>query len=173
MPEDPLHAENTLAWLIHLKPDADEALRLAALGHDIERAIQTRRARKDRFSTFQEYKQAHAENSARIIRSILEECGMGKRLTERICRFVRLHETGGDESSNILRNADSLSYFQNNLPLYFDRNGWSETKKRSMWGYARLSPEHRHIVAQFRFHSQDLNALLQEVVNEGNEIPGV
>ncbi len=37
MPEDPRHAENTLDWLLKLKPDADEALQIAALGHDIER----------------------------------------------------------------------------------------------------------------------------------------
>ncbi len=39
VPEDPVHSKNTLEWLLRLNPDADEALKIAALGHDIERAI--------------------------------------------------------------------------------------------------------------------------------------
>ena len=46
VPEDPLHAENTLAWVLKLMPEADEALQLAALGHDIDRAIETRRVQE-------------------------------------------------------------------------------------------------------------------------------
>jgi hypothetical protein len=171
VPEDPLHAESTLAWLLKLKPGADDALRLAALGHDVERAIEARRVRKNRFRTFDEFKEAHASNSAEILRSILEECRVDEHVRLEVCRLVRLHEAGGDERSDILKNADALSYFQDNLPLYFARNGWMETKRRAMWGYARLSPELRQIVARFRYESWDLNALLQEVVMAGNELP--
>jgi hypothetical protein len=169
VPEDPLHAENTLAWVLKLTPKADNALKLAALGHDIDRAIETRRVRKDLFQSFDEFKAAHASNSAEILRSILEECGVEEPIRLEVCRLVSLHETGGDEKSDILKNADSLSYFQNNLPLYFARNGWMETKRRSLWGYARLSPELRRIVGQFRFESEDIGALVQEVVMEGSE----
>jgi hypothetical protein len=169
VPEDPLHAENTLAWILKLSPEADEALQLAALGHDIDRAIETRRVQKNSFCNFDEFKAAHASNSAEILRSILEECDVDERVTVEVCRLVRLHETGGDERSDILKNADALSYFQDNLPLYFARNGWMETKRRSMWGYARLSPEFRQIVGQFRFESEELNSLVQEVVMAGDE----
>ena len=30
VPEDPVHAQNTLEWLLKLKPDADDALKIAA-----------------------------------------------------------------------------------------------------------------------------------------------
>jgi hypothetical protein len=169
VPEDPLHAENTLAWVLKLMPDADEALQLAALGHDVERAIESQRVKKNRFRSFDEFKAAHATNSAKVLQSMLEECRVDKGVIEEVCRLVRLHETGGDERSDILRNADSLSYFQDNIPFYFSRNGWMDTKRRAMWGYARLSPQLRQIVARFRYESEDLNALLQEVVIEGNE----
>jgi len=167
VPEDPLHAENTLAWVLKLLPEADVALKLAALGHDIERAIETRRVQKNRFRSFDEFKAAHASNSAEILRSILGECGVDEHVKIEVCRLVRLHETGGDERSDILKNADALSYFQDNLPLYFARNGWMKTKRRAAWGYARLSPQLRQIVARFRFESEDINALLHEVVMEG------
>jgi hypothetical protein len=169
VPEDPLHAENTLVWVLKLIPEADEALKLAALGHDIDRAIETRRVQKNRFLSFDEFKAAHASNSAAILGLILEDCGVDEHVRVEVCRLVRLHETGGDQRSDILKNADSLSFFQDNLPLYFARNGWMETKRRSVWGYARLSPELRPIVEQFRFESDDLNALLQEVIMAGVE----
>lgn len=169
IPEDPLHAENTLAWVLKLMPEADEALKLAALGHDIDRAIEIRKVQKNRFRSFEEFKAAHASNSAEILEGILEECGVEEGVRVEACRLVRLHETGGDERSDILKNADALSYFQDNMPLYFARNGWTETKRRAMWGYARLSPKLRSIVGQLRFESEDLNTLLQEVIMAGVE----
>jgi hypothetical protein len=171
VPEDPLHAENTLDWVLKLMPTADDALKLAALGHDIDRAAETWRVQKNRFRTFDEFKAAHASNSAEVLRSILEECGVVEPLRVEVCRLVRLHETGGDDRSDILKNADALSYFQNNFPQYLARNGWMETKRRAIWGYSRLSPELRQIVGQFRFESEDSNALLQEVVMAGSKGP--
>ena len=46
VPEDPMHSKNTLEWLLKLKPDADEALQIAALAHDIERAIGKRKVKR-------------------------------------------------------------------------------------------------------------------------------
>ena len=39
IPEDRLHAKNVKEWILRLKPDADWALQIAALAHDIERAL--------------------------------------------------------------------------------------------------------------------------------------
>ena len=44
--EDSIHSKNTLQWLLRLKPNADEGLRIAALGHDIERAIEERKVKR-------------------------------------------------------------------------------------------------------------------------------
>ena len=46
VPEDPIHSKNTLEWLLKLKPDADESLKIAALGHDIERADEKQKVRR-------------------------------------------------------------------------------------------------------------------------------
>lgn len=58
MPEDPEHAQNTLEWLLKLKPDADEALQIAALGHDIERAFEDTKVRRDDYRDFDTFKVA-------------------------------------------------------------------------------------------------------------------
>jgi hypothetical protein len=167
VPEDPRHAESTVAWVFRLMPEAEQALLLAALCHDIDRAIDSSRVQKDCFQSFDEFKAAHALNSAEIVGEILVECGVDEGVRAEVCRLVRLHETGGDERADVLRNADAISYFQDNLPLYFARNGWVETKRRALWGFSRISPELRPIVARFSFESDDLNALLHEVVTEG------
>jgi hypothetical protein len=169
VPEDPLHAERTLAWVLKLRPEADEALQLAALGHDIDRAIETRRVRKDHFENFDEFKAAHALNSGVILEEILKECGVNGRIRVEACRLVRLHEIGGDERSDILKNADSLSYFEDNLPLYYARNGLAKSKQRSLWGFERLSPYLRPIVARISYDSEELNTLIREVVTEAEQ----
>ena len=50
VPEDPIHSKNTMEWLLKLMPDAGESLKIAALGHDIERAIEKRKVKIGRAS---------------------------------------------------------------------------------------------------------------------------
>ena len=68
VPEDPVHAKNTLEWLLKLMPDADEALKIAALGHDIEKAIEGRKVRRKDYESYDDFKKVHASNSANILK---------------------------------------------------------------------------------------------------------
>jgi hypothetical protein len=51
-----------------------------------------------------------------------------------------------------------------NLPLYHARNSREETLRRCRWGYERLSPRARSLVAQLRQPSDELEALMAEVI---------
>jgi hypothetical protein len=156
VPEDPSHAENTLEWLLKFKPDADEALRIAALGHDIERAIDERKVRREDFGDYDAFKAVHAENSSVILREIMEECEVSDpSLINEICRLVEAHEVGGDPSSDLLRDADGISYFD-----------VDETKRRSIWGYRRLTPRAKEIVKHIVYEEEVLMRLLREVTHE-------
>jgi hypothetical protein len=168
-PEDPIHAENTLKWLLTLCPEADEALQVAALGHDIDRALEARKVRKRGFLSFDEFKAAHACNSAVILEEILDHCGMEKRVGEEICRLVRAHETGGDERSDLLKDADSLSYFDVNLPFFVERHSWEETARRCMWGYKRLSAASRALVKGFCFQDARLSDLIRQIAESADQ----
>ncbi|MBW1984644.1 MAG: hypothetical protein JRI53_07985, partial [Deltaproteobacteria bacterium] len=64
VPEDPIHAENVLEWILKLKPDADEALQIAALAHDIERSVEGMKIQRSDFNDYNQFKAAHANNSA-------------------------------------------------------------------------------------------------------------
>ena len=163
VPEDPVHSKNTLEWLLKLEPEADIALQTAALGHDIERAIENRKIRREPFINYDEFKAAHAKNSAEILMKIMEDCSIKKQLADEIIRLVLRHETGGDQRSELLKNADSISFFDVNLPYYFKRNGWDETKQRCEWGYKRLSAEMKIIVMDITHEKNELNKIMKTI----------
>ena len=161
VPEDPVHAENTLHWLLKLKPDANAALQLAALAHDIDRADEKTKVRRTWFQDYDMFKAAHAQHSADITKNILEQCDVDTETIVHACRLIEQHETGGDLESDLLKDADSISYFDTNLPEYFKREGRDETLRRCMWGYQRLSPGARNLVANIRHDKVELNSLLR------------
>ena len=164
--EDPIHSKNTLEWLLKLKPDADEALKIAALGHDIERAIEKRKVRREDYTNYDEFKDAHASNSAKVLTEIMEECKIDKKLADDIFFLVCHHETGGSKRVDILRDADSISFFQVNLPDYFIRNGVKETRKRCLWGYRKLPDNLKKVVAEFDYQNKELELLVKSCIGE-------
>jgi len=165
--EDPVHSKNTLKWLLKLQPDADEALQIAALGHDVERAVQHRKVRRKDFPDYHRFKAAHATNSAVILKEIMLECGVeDKTLIQEVYDLVRRHEVGGDPRSSLLKDADGISYFEVNLPFYYQRNGPEETKRRCRWGCRRLSKKAKKIAGNLTFENEELNALLRITIEE-------
>lgn len=161
-PEHARHAEDTLSWVIRLKPDVDAALALAALAHDIDAADAATLVRRDAFDTYDAYKSAHASASARILRGVLQTCGVSPDVTRRACRLVEMHEFGGDPDANLLRDADCLSCFSVNLPLYLERKGKAETLRRTRWDYARLSQRGRRFFTGIRHDDPRLNRILRQ-----------
>lgn len=161
-PEHARHAEDTLSWIIRLKCDAGPALALAALAHDIDAADPATVVRRDDFDIYDEYKAAHARASARILRGILLQCEVAQEVTKRACRLVEMHEFGGDPEANVLRDADCLSCFSVNLPLYLERKGRAETLRRTSRDYARLSQHGRRFFPGIRHEDPRLNRILRQ-----------
>jgi len=166
VPEDPLHAKNTLEWLLKLKPDADIALQIAALGHDVERAIEERKIKRENFSDYDEFKRAHASNSAQILKEIMIECGADEELMNDVVDLVKKHEWGGDERANLVMYADTLSFFEINLPFYFKRNGLEETRRRFFWGYRKLPEKFKKLLENFNYSDERITNLVKEWLRE-------
>ncbi|MBL4818382.1 MAG: DUF4202 family protein [Deltaproteobacteria bacterium] len=170
--EDPIHAENTLTWLLKLDPAAGEALQIAALAHDIDRACPETKTRRQDYADYDAFKAEHAKNGARIVRKILEDHAVSPEITDKACALIILHEVGGNPEADLLKNADSISYFDHNLPFYFDREGYVETKRRCIWGYQRLSNKMQTLLATFRYENQELTKIIQEVIVESGQQNG-
>ena len=134
VPEDPIHSINTLEWLLKLMPDASESLKIAALGHDIERAIEKRKVSRQDYKDYNAFKDAHALNSANVLAEFMQACDIDKKMIDEVFFLVRHHETGGTDRVDILKDADSISYFDVNLPHYLLRNNLKETKKKVLVG---------------------------------------
>ncbi len=165
VPEDLHHSHNTLGWLLRLSPGADEALQIAALAHDIDRAIDEIKIKRTDFDDYDAFKAAHARSGAEILRPILTTCALELNVVEEACRLVTCHEVGGDPRSDLLKDADSISFFDVNLPLYYQREGWQEAKRRSIWGYRRLSSRAKNLVKNIAYKDEALTRLLREVID--------
>lgn len=168
LPESPLdfelvHAQLVLKWVLELKPDADEALKIAALAHDIDRAI-TKITEKDLsdFSKINEFKKEHALRSSSFIGDILQKHRYSEEIISKVKHLVEHHEVGGDAESDILMNADSLAYFDYNIPSYLKRNGKERTIEKIRFMYKRLSSKAQKLVARMNFSDPEINELVKK-----------
>jgi kynurenine formamidase len=108
------HMERTLWWVDRLDPGASEALRIAAITHDCERAYPDHDAGWDSAVSWDdpEYGRWHQERCARIVAGWLREQGAEVELVDEVERLVRVHEDGGWPEADLLQAADSLSFLE-------------------------------------------------------------
>jgi len=106
---DITHAKRTVHWVKQLRPDADEALLVAAVSHDIERAIY---GDWKKGSADPEALRKHQNLSATEIEKFLKGEVADNNFIERVKYLVAHHEEGGDDDQNILCDADCLSFFE-------------------------------------------------------------
>ena len=104
------HHERVDYWVIQLEPDADEALRTAAISHDIERGIN---GDWKASSMDPEKLRKHQDLCASIMEEFLKKEGAEDKFIQRVKHLISSHEYGGDKDQNILSDADRLTYFEN------------------------------------------------------------
>jgi len=167
VPEDYAHAKSVKEWMLKFRPDAIWAIQLAAFAHDIERALPQRKVIRSKFSDYDDFKNAHALNSARVVQEILDKYPLSRRVKNKILNLIKNHELGQTKDSDlaILKDSDSLSFFEVNLLAYAERNDESEILSRMMWGYQRLSERARQIIKEFHYENERLNEFLQRIIS--------
>ena len=113
------HLRRTRDWLLELDPDASEALRLAALTHDIERHFPGGPVSDLSVAPEQdlEYRRLHSERSARFVTEWLADEGADVALILEVERLILAHELGGAPDEDLLQAADSLSFLEVNVDL--------------------------------------------------------
>ncbi len=136
------HARTALKWVLKLKPDADDALQVAALAHDIERAYQGEdKVDEKDFADYWEYKKVHASRGAEITVAILEKHGFDAEFVGKVKKLIINHEIGGYYEADILRDADSVSFFEENFDGFLQRYGKEESKFKADLMFNRMSEE--------------------------------
>jgi kynurenine formamidase len=140
------HLTRTLDWVVELEPDASEALRIAAVTHDIERAFPDPSAGWDSARDWDvaEYNRWHQDRCARIVREWLDERGAGAELAGEVEGLVRVHEEGGWHDADVLQAADSLSFLETMVPLVlaWSQRGYAENAAGKLQhSLDRIAPE--------------------------------
>ena len=158
--EDAEHSKITRKWILKLKKNAGEELQIAALAHDIDRAVKPR-TRMRNGESYEKYKIRHSKRSARITADLMKECGYDNISIGKTRKFIEKHESGGDPESDLLRDADSIAYFDYNIGFYLRREGAERTKKKINFMYLRASERARKRIRKIRFA-----ASVRKVFNE-------
>src|ERR1700761_8736053 len=106
-------------WILALAPDAPEYLVLAALAHDLERAVPGGPVldRVNQSWDDAEYNAAHTGRSAEIVSAWLGDRGAPPDWVEKIRQPIREHEFGGSSEGDLMQAADSISFLEANHRL--------------------------------------------------------
>lgn len=105
-------------WLVELEPRAPEPLVIAALLHDMERAVPGGPVLDKQNTPWDdpEYNRAHSDRSAAVVAGWLVGRGASSRFVEGVLP-IREHELGGSPEGDLLQAADSLSWLEVNAKL--------------------------------------------------------
>jgi hypothetical protein len=124
-PYNSRHLLESLAWLDRIAPGSREAVRLATLTHDMERAFPGSDSPVMRGLGDAEYHAAHSARSARIVSAWLRDNRAAETVVEDVAALIRVHEDGGWPEANAVQAADSLSFLTTNVDLFlgFVRSG--------------------------------------------------
>jgi hypothetical protein len=147
------HFLRTVYWVERLKPGADEALRIAAIAHDIDRAFNTREEQWIGTSVRDEtYLREHQEEGARIIGEFLAQHTRDHALIQRVRDLVSHHEVGGNSDQNLIKDADSVSFFENNTEMFIKkhraRGGYARMKEKLDWMFDRITSAEAKAIAR-------------------------
>jgi hypothetical protein len=109
------HLVRTREWACELRPEAGQALRLAALLHDADRFAGARPVgRQVGEWEDEDAVREHAERSAALVAAWLRDQRAPVALANAVGELVRWHETGGTPEADVLQAADSLSFLETN-----------------------------------------------------------
>lgn len=143
------HLQRTAHWIKQLKPDANDALLIAALTHDIDKPFigleKFERKMKSRGGPLSEkYLEWHENRSAEAVSDFLKGEDADPKLIEEVKSLVSKHEEGGSERQDLLKDADSISWFENNVEQFtseemIERLGREEIMEKIKWMYDRIT----------------------------------
>jgi hypothetical protein len=163
--EELKHAKDTLNWLLIINPNSDFILKISALGHDVERAINPWKLNGhiDKKLNEKSFRMEHAKRSAEILKNILLKYKIKEIEIQRMQNIVLSHEFGGNSEANLIRDTDSLANFQ-----WVD-DMWGTIDKQSLEGimkrmFERMSEENKKFAKQVKFKHAEVKQMFDSLV---------
>jgi hypothetical protein len=153
------HLLRTEYWLLELNSEIDLASRIAALTHDIERAFPKGRKPPSPEMTGAKwddplYNKWHGERSANFTGQQLRKLGAKETIINKVKFLIEFHEFGGDPEVDLIKDADSLSFLEVNVPLFVswipDKMSKEEVREKIDHMFYRISsPKSRKLALPF------------------------
>ncbi len=159
------HMLRTGFWLKRIFSEADDVFFVAAICHDIERCFPLREgevkpSKTGDDSKDEEYLWWHGKRSAEFAEKLLREYGFDdEEKLAKIKTLITEHSFGGSFEKDLMRDADSLSLLENNIPLFIkEKKDQEKLKEKIVSEFARLSCEKSRELAK-PFFDKALNDL--------------
>ena len=161
------HFEKTLSWLKQLNPQADEALQIAAYAHDIERAFRANQKASHKFPNEAELTK-HQEQGAKMMYKYLLNNGADEKTAAKVKTLIEKHEISGTDDQNLLKDADSLSYFETSAYHHINAiktKGFlkEDVKNKFDWMFDRISSAEAKKLSQ-PLYEKAINSLNLNVI---------
>lgn len=142
------HLLKTVECIKLLRPEADEALLIAGIAHDIERGFRgkqlSEKIKKQGFKG-EDHLKFHQEEGARITSEFLKKIEANEGMIERVSMLISKHEVGGNEDQNLLKDADSMSFFETNVEHFVTEKvkeyGIEKVTEKLDWMFERISSD--------------------------------
>ncbi len=148
------HFGRTVYWMRKLNPKADEASLIAAMAHDIERAFRTKEQHGKRAIEGYDHPaffRPHEEKGAEIMADFLKKEGADEKMIAKVKMLISRHEEGGNEEQNLLKDADSISFLEDNIPLFLEKaqkEGNEKIRAKFEWMFNRITSEKAKKIAR-------------------------
>jgi hypothetical protein len=172
---DKIHTAAVLEWVEKLYFGCPDALRIAAAGHDWDRAFEHERDRMEDYpkegskpisAWYDVHKMMHAANTARILRRELGAVIPSDMMLD-VVYLVLHHETGGasgvlldrytgtydlNNAACVLQRADSLAFF-NILDTYVEWRSSEKVEQKIRYMYGRASAHVQGLIRELSFEN--------------------
>ncbi len=155
VPKEQTHAEMATRWVQRLRPDASEALLLAARGHHIRRWERPRSdypaGRQGYLRWRRDLQVFHAETTGKILR----EAGYDEEVIARVGAIIRKRGLGRDEDVQAFEDALSLVFLETQLHEFSPEHDEAKVVDILRKTWRKMSPAAREAALAFDFAAED------------------
>jgi len=170
VPRELAYSEWLSAWVLRLKPEASEALRLAARSAHLCRWVISRDTYPSTRAGYLRWREALKQFHAQKVATILAEAGYSQTAIEQVQGLVSKRAFPNDPESRVLEDALCLVFLEHQLADLAEKNPADKMVNALQKSWKKMTPMAREIARGLSFEPRE-RALLDRAlsVNEADQ----
>ena len=92
---------------------------------------------------------------------LLKKYNYNNKFIKKVEYLIQNHEIGGDSEVNILRDADSISFFEDNINIFLETHNHDQYVEKITSMYNRVGKEAKKIIRGFSFQDKEVEKILK------------